>query len=229
MGLDALGNLGSEHITLSETVYRAIREAIIDHRLAPGRQLRSADLSEVLGVSRTPINEALFRLRQEGLVTYSERHGFSVVRVSAPELPDLFDARVMCEVYGVQRGLASISDADSANIKSVTARLESLAQSPGTSGQWYATEYSIHRSIVSLAQNPITTRWHERITGIINSRWAPVPTSEAPNVNAPSVNEHKGILDALLARDIATVEKLIRQHADSEIARLASYIRSTEV
>jgi DNA-binding GntR family transcriptional regulator len=229
MGLDALGNLGSEHITLSETVYRAIREAIIDHRLAPGRQLRSADLSEVLGVSRTPINEALFRLRQEGLVTYSERHGFSVVRVSAPELPDLFDARVMCELYGIQRGLPTISDADMANIRVGTAHLETLAQNPGSTHQWYSTEYSIHRSLVALAQNPITVKWHERITAIINSRRPLVPTSDSPNVNAPSLAEHKAILEGMEKRDVVALEKLLRQHADAEMARLASYIRSSEV
>lgn len=228
MGLDALGNLGAEHITLSETVYRAIREAIIDHRLAPGRQLRSADLSEVLGVSRTPINEALFRLRQEGLVTYSERHGFSVVRVTAPELPDLFDSRTMCELYGVLRGMANISEADLANLKALTGQLEALGQTPGTAHQWYTTEYAIHRSIVSLAQNPLITRWHERITAVINSRWVPVPTSESPNVNAPALSEHRVLLEALMARDVANVEKVIRQHAEAEMARLASYIRSSD-
>ncbi|MCL5027169.1 MAG: GntR family transcriptional regulator [Chloroflexi bacterium] len=225
MSLEALGNLGAEHITLSEAVYRAIREAITDQRLAPGRQLRSADLSDALGVSRTPINEALFRLRQEGLVAYSERHGFSVVEVSPEELPALFDARLMCEIYAIHKGLPRATEADLAAIQSRHKRLEELSQGSPSVLEWFKADYAFHESIVTLAKNPLTLQWYERVNAMIQSRRLPTYNKRQAVDAADALVGHRAILEALEKRDVMAATEASRQHVEEGLGRVQAYIK----
>ncbi len=226
MSLEALGNLGAEHITLSEAVYRAIREAIIDQRLAPGRQLRSADLSDALGVSRTPINEALFRLRQEGLVAYSERHGFSVVETAPEELPNLFDARLMCEVYAIQKGLPAASEAELADVRARVHRLEELSQDSSAVPDWFKADFSFHQAVIALARNPLTAQWYERINAMIQSRRLSTYSRRQSVDFGEAMNDHRALVEALERRDVQAAVDVARRHVDASLGRVLDYIKS---
>jgi DNA-binding GntR family transcriptional regulator len=215
------------HTTIGATVYESIRQAIIDHRLAPGSQLRTDPLAGRLGVSRTPVIETLNRLRQEGLVTYSGYHGFVVEQAKTVDLAHLFDGRAICETYGVSywvRVQPRIEDLS--KLRDAVGQLETLAGTPGTIQQWYAAEFAIHSQLVGLAHNPLVSDWHQRAMVIINSHWPPVPTSDEPYVNAPSIAEHRGIMQAIQKQDVAAAAEAVRQHASAEMGRMASFINS---
>ncbi len=228
MSLEALGNLGAEHITLSEAVYRAIREAIIDQRLAPGRQLRSADLSEALGVSRTPINEALFRLRQEGLVAYSERHGFSVVEVAPEELPHLFDLRLMCETHAILKGLPAASEEDFANLKSAQEKLEVMAKNGSSAEDWFKADYALHLGIVELAKNPLVQQWYERVNAMIQSRRLSIYAQRQNPDYSAAMEEHEAIIQAMRNQDTVAAVEAARRHVEGSLARAINYIMSEQ-
>jgi GntR family transcriptional regulator, rspAB operon transcriptional repressor len=87
----------------ADRVLEAIRTAIVNGGLAPGQPLRDRELAEQLGVSRTPVREALFRLENTGLVVTSERGGWSVAPLTDEDIHELFEVRRLLEPLGIRR------------------------------------------------------------------------------------------------------------------------------
>src|SRR6476661_8951314 len=78
------------HPTVREVAYRRLRQLIVDGTLAPGQRIFESDLAEQLGVSRTPLREALRQLETEGLVQMHARRGAMIARLSAAEMHEEF-------------------------------------------------------------------------------------------------------------------------------------------
>jgi DNA-binding GntR family transcriptional regulator len=100
------------HSPLGDQVYAIIWEQIISHKLGPGDKVSDLRLSEELGVSRTPIREALHRLSQDGVVRNENRHGFFVATFSSQDVNEVYDIRTALEVLAVRQALPQITDAD---------------------------------------------------------------------------------------------------------------------
>src|SRR5688500_19306911 len=90
---------GLERTTTPEGVYRVLRRAILDGTLPPGGQLRERDIATDLGISRSPLREALTRLEEEGLVGKVPFRGAFVVGVSAEESAEMAWMRLLVEPY----------------------------------------------------------------------------------------------------------------------------------
>jgi len=98
---------GSSH----HVIYRAVSDAVIEHRLKPGARLREDALAEVFGISRTGIRKVLQRLALEQLITLTPGKGATVARPSAEEAREIFDARRMIECALMARLAVSITTA----------------------------------------------------------------------------------------------------------------------
>src|SRR5438309_11120403 len=85
-----------------------IREAIVDGRLEPGRRLKEEELARELGISRTPVREALLVLQSEGLVAAEPNRGASVRAHDAADLDDLYQLRALLEGYAARRAAPRI-------------------------------------------------------------------------------------------------------------------------
>ena len=90
---------GLERTTTPEGVYRVLRAAILDGTVPPGGQLRERDIAEELGVSRSPLREALTRLEEEGLIVKIPFRGAFVMEVSAQEVAEIASVRLLVEPY----------------------------------------------------------------------------------------------------------------------------------
>ena len=99
---------GLERTTTPEGVYRVLRAAILDGTLPPGAQLRERDIATDLGVSRSPLREALSRLEEEGLVVKVPFRGAFVVEVSAQEVAEIASIRLLVEPYAGELALESL-------------------------------------------------------------------------------------------------------------------------
>ena len=95
--------------TISDKVYRHLKDAIISGDLRRGQRIVQEQLTEELQVSRTPIRDALQRLNAEGLVINKPFHGAVVFQLSENELQELYDIRIMMENYACQQSLETIS------------------------------------------------------------------------------------------------------------------------
>src|SRR5207247_11200915 len=94
-----------------------IREAIIEGRLAPGQRLKEEELARELGISRTPVREALLMLQAEGLVDAAPNRGAVVRSHDADDLEDLYQLRALLEGYAARRAAAHISETAVADLR----------------------------------------------------------------------------------------------------------------
>src|ERR1041385_3870626 len=96
---------------LSARVYAQIKNLILCNEVLPGQKLHHQELSERLGVSRTPVREALTRLVQEGYVSLLPNRGFTCKEIGLQEAEELYELREALEVFGVQKAIENMTDA----------------------------------------------------------------------------------------------------------------------
>ncbi len=103
-----------------------IREAIIDGRLVPGQRLKEEELARELGMSRTPVREALLLLQSEGLIESIPRRGATVRSYAVNDLDDMYQLRAVLEGYAARRAATRISRDDVARLEESCARFDRL-------------------------------------------------------------------------------------------------------
>lgn len=145
-----------------ETIYHAISDAIIEHRLKPGARLREDALSEVFGVSRTGIRKILQRLALEQLVTLTPRRGASVTRPTADEAKDVFDARQMIEC-GLMPEVARRMTPEAAQELRDMARREREALKGGEQSAAIKLSAAFHGRLARLSGNATLADFVERL------------------------------------------------------------------
>src|SRR5919109_5584470 len=100
---------GSEN--LSARVYNQIKSLILGNEVLPGQKLHHQELSERLGVSRTPVREALTRLVQEGYVSLLPNRGFTCKEIRLQEAEELYELREALEAFAVEKATEKVTDA----------------------------------------------------------------------------------------------------------------------
>src|SRR6516162_7205711 len=105
-----------------------IREAILDGRLPPGQRLKEEELARELGISRTPVREALLILQAEGLVDAAPNRGAVVRSHAAADLEDLYQLRALLEGHATRRAAANITQAAVEGLWASCDRFESLIE-----------------------------------------------------------------------------------------------------
>src|SRR5512145_2655119 len=97
---------------LSGRVYAQIKNLILCNEVMPGQKMHHQELSDRLGVSRTPVREALTRLVQEGYVSFLPNRGFTCKEIGLQEAEELYDLREALEAFAVERAVANVSNDD---------------------------------------------------------------------------------------------------------------------
>jgi GntR family transcriptional regulator, rspAB operon transcriptional repressor len=138
--------------TLAEDVYKQIRAAIVERMLAPGQRVTESALAELLDVSKTPVREALVRLREVGLVRADGRRGVRVVDLSSAVLDDAYEVREALELAGVERAVRA---ADEEGLRSIeTAAGNSMtAAEQGDAESFARWDAAFHLELAGLSGN----------------------------------------------------------------------------
>jgi DNA-binding GntR family transcriptional regulator len=110
--IDASDELTLQHNTVLKAVVNKLRMLILTRRLKPGERLVQTELADQLGVSRTPVREALHQLAVEGLVTISPYKGASVAALSLEELQEIYTVRIALESYAARLVVRNITDSE---------------------------------------------------------------------------------------------------------------------
>jgi DNA-binding GntR family transcriptional regulator len=193
MAIDDMRAVAPQQI--KDVVYERLREALVDLTFAPGEPLREAALGKSLGVSKTPIREALVRLESDGLVELAPYRGARARSYSADDLRELFEAREIIEGECVRRaarcGDQAFKDALRANIDATE-----KAYAKG----------DLARTAAMLDQIDVLDRLrtHLRRIGRISA--------SIPGRADASVPQHAAIADAVLAGRPAGAERELRRH-----------------
>lgn len=201
------------HPPLSRTASAAaadlIRQAIVDGRVTPGQRLKEEELAQELGLSRTPIREALLVLQAEGLVETAPNRGATVRAYALPDLEDMYELRALLEGHAAHRAATRLTSAQLEGLRSSCERFELLIG--GSDLQALVAENALfHETILTAAES-------ERLTGMVRQVIA-LPliyksyiwysTEQA----TASYHYHRQLTNALERGDAQRAEFIMREH-----------------
>src|ERR1700747_2619300 len=192
---------------LSDDVARLIRRRIFDGTYVAESYIRLDHLAVELGISVTPVREALFALRAEGLIAQQPRRGFVVLPVTGRDLTDV--ANVQAHVGGelAARAAVNIDDDQLRELKQIQAQLED-AYAGGDNERTVRLNHEFHRAINVAAESPKLAQLMSQIT-----RYA--PESVFPAIEgwpSQSMKDHRRILSALKKHDDKLARAAMSQH-----------------
>lgn len=207
----------------SEWVYERLLKMIKEGRIGRGERLREADLAESLGVSRTPVREALFRLQHRGLVE-ATAGGLVVARLSRLQVIELFSMREVLESTAAMFAAQHASPGEITELRHLLALFEQHVNTPSKLATINA---DFHAAIYGAAHN----RYLLRTLDEVNDSLALLPstTFTVPNRGRKSYAEHKRIVDAIEARDPERAKTEAAAHIrNAEAARLSMMMETLQ-
>jgi DNA-binding GntR family transcriptional regulator len=194
---------------LHEEAATRLRTLIIRGELRPGEQLTEAGLSEALGISRTPLREALKLLAAEGLVELRLNRSAVVAPLRPSELDDLFETVAGIERIAAELAAARMNQKDVQKLKVLQERMERY-HAADELRDYFECNQQIHRFIVSCAKNTALQSTHDALLARVERARFLALSSHQRWVE--SVEEHRRILHALETRDSPGAGQLLAQH-----------------
>ena len=204
---------------LRETVYEQLRAEIISCKLAPGTEIREAELAARFDMSKSPVRDALMRLEREGLVITLPRQGYRVAPVSLTDVLDMFHLRAALERACMERIVLHASDEQLVALDSFR-RFDASAWKGG----FVAFNRAFHRRIAELGGN---ARMRDQLNDLIDLMERAVQVSVASIKKGDPqalVNQHVEIIDALQARAVKRAQRLAEQHVVAAGKRVSNAI-----
>jgi DNA-binding GntR family transcriptional regulator len=205
---------------LAEQVYDELKSQMHDFKLVPGDRFSEAELGTRLGVSRTPVREALFRLRNEGLLDVESKSGWFVRPIDFGKLEQLYDLRVLLESASVAR-LCALPDAPSDLDALKRIWLVPAAERLNDGREVGALDEQFHATLVRAAGNEEIARVHWDVTERIRII-RHLDFTRADRVEA-TYAEHAKILRAVIQRKPDAAQLLLRSHIEqskSEVRKI---------
>ena len=203
--------------TLAEQVYEALKHEIHDFRLVPGDRFSEAEIGQRLGMSRTPVREALFKLRNEGFLGVEPKLGWFVLPIDFGRLEQLYDLRVVLELASVARLCATAGPAAGLDeLKPVW--LVPPAERLEDPRELGAHDEHFHAVLVRAAGNDETARVHWDVTERIRIVRR-LDFTRADRIDA-TYAEHAKILRAVMQKKVDQAQLLLRAHIEQSKAEV---------
>ena len=195
--------------SLALRTYLTLREAIISLAYRPGEVLRKPEICDALGVSRSPVSEAIARLAAEGLVDVVPQAGTFVARFSMDEIREGAFLREAIELAGIEALAATITEDQIVRLRRNIRVQEALMQDGDVAG-FYQLDGEFHTLLLSFTG-------HRKLGQVAATAWVHVDRARqlilpVPGRVAATLTEHKAILTALVAHDPAAARAAMRAH-----------------
>lgn len=208
-------------VTLHDAVVNQVRDMIIEGRLAPGSRINEGQVGALLGVSRTPMREAIKTLASEGLVEMVPAKGAVVRKFSERDIRDILEALKAIEQAAARLACADASDAEIKKIVQIHKRMMTLYASRNRLA-YFKLNQSIHSAIVEASGNAVLSEIHQTLQARIKRiRFV---GNETPDRWAGAVAEHEEMIDALSARDAGRLAEVLGRHLDQTLVRVRDAI-----
>lgn len=207
-------------LPLPEIVYRELRKAILNGVFAPGQMLRQEEVASRLGVSRSPLREALPRLEAEGMVVLQPRRGYAVATLDPDEISEAFDLRWLLETELARRSIAQRTEADIARVYGIISEMSGLSSATEDSdvARWFELNLAFHDALLSPARSTHHMRALENLRGSIESYIRTEVRLTGDLIQAQQ--EHLQLAQAFVNGDAQAFVALIREHSQHTRDRL---------
>jgi len=205
--------LPSDADSLAEAVATAVRDGVAAGELVPDEVYSVYQLADLLGVSRSPVREALLRLAEAGLVEIARNRGFRVLLPRARDVEEIFEVRAALEVPAVRRAARVATDADREQLAGLLATMRAAADRGDEAG-YFGADRALHRALLEVAGNRRATRVVDDLrtsTALLGPR-----TTATGRTLAGIHAEHEPVVAAVLAGD-----------PDAAGAAMADHLRRT--
>ena len=194
---------------LRELVFAAIREAFISGRLKPGERLMEVQLAEEMGVSRTPVREAIRKLELEGLVVMVPRKGAYVAGLTLKDVAEVF------EIRGSLEGLAAALAAERITDEEITS-LDKILEDISKAGKEEDTKTVIKKDM-EFHQVLFSASRNDRLAQMINKLKEQIDRFRTQSFSNPArlksvLSEHEQIIEAIKQGDAENAERLAKEH-----------------
>jgi DNA-binding GntR family transcriptional regulator len=209
---------------LAEQVYAELKGQLHDFRLVPGDRFSEAEIGARLGVSRTPVREALFRLRNEGVLDVESKSGWFVRPIDFGKLEQLYDLRVLLESASVAR-LCSLTEAAPELDALKQVWLVPAAERVADGREVGALDEQFHATLVRAAGNDEIARVHWDVTERIRIVRR-LDFTRGDRVEA-TYTEHGKILRSIIQRKADQAQLLLRTHIEQSKAEVRKITLAT--
>ena len=199
--------------SMVDGAYESLLSAIVGRQLGIGAPLSQNKLAAQLGVSRTPVREALLRLEQEGLVERTSDVGFRVAAMTPDEVNEACDLLELLDTFVYTRAASRLRADDVAQLNELADGLVSSADSGDTDG-WTAADRRYHDIVMAAAGNRFVADYLEQLRRRVQRFWLPRPL--VPGGLRTCSQDHVALARALASRD----EQLLAATVQAHIARM---------
>ncbi|NLI88847.1 MAG: GntR family transcriptional regulator [Epulopiscium sp.] len=214
-----------EYQPLRDIVFQTLRKAIITGELLPGERLMETKLAEKLGVSRTPVREAIRKLELEGLVIMVPRKGAQVAPFTQKDIKDVLEVRGALEALAARLACERMDERAFLRLELVNTEYEYAAQE-GDIETMIAKDVEFHEVIFEATENDKLVQMFGNLGEQVHRfRIAYLKNSEASVVVQ---EEHRQILKALRERDVELVSELSTVHIQRQSDTIIEFIQSQE-
>lgn len=211
-----------DFLPLRDVVFRTLRQAILTGEMKPGERLLEIHLANKLGVSRTPIREAIRMLELEGLVIMVPRRGAQVAQITEKSMSDVLEVRCALDELAVELACARITEEEKAELVAACEAFEKAT----LTGQVHViakADVEFHDIIFKAAGNP-------RLTQMINNLAEQMYRYRFEYIKDESqhqmlVKEHRRICESISSKDVAASKSAIREHIENQEKSIIRQIR----
>ncbi len=211
-----------EYLPLRDVVFNTLRQAILRGELKPGERLMEIHLADRLGVSRTPIREAIRKLELEGLVTMIPRRGAEVARITEKNLRDVLEVRRALDAFSCELACDRITKQEEEELRRAC---EEFADATTTRDATViaAADVRLHDIIVRAAGN-------DRLTELINNLSEQMYRYRFEYIKDTSnhdklIEEHRIIYESIVKKDKRTAARTAKLHIDNQERSILNLLR----
>ena len=214
-----------EYLPLRDVVFNTLRQAILKGELKPGERLMEIQLANKLGVSRTPVREAIRKLELEGLVLMIPRKGAEVAKISENNLRDVLEVRRSLEELAIDLACQRITEEELAQLNKAEVDFKAAIEN-GDAMQIAQTDENFHEIIYNSTKN-------QKLVQILNNLREQMYRYRLEYIKDVDkrqilVVEHDYILKAIRSRHVAEAKKAIREHIDNQEITVSKNIKEQQ-
>lgn len=216
------GILPIDRTPLHDLVTARVRDLIIEGQLPASHRINESQLCKQLGVSRTPVREALKVLASEGLVQLARHRGATVTALTPREMEDMLILMSRLEAFAGEEAARRASDGEIAAIRALHDRMVATFEG-GARREYFQLNQAIHSAIVSAAGNRALLSMHT----MLQARMKRIRFlgNDHPGHWPESVEEHEAIIAALQRRDAGALAASLRCHLENAWRRVATVLK----
>lgn len=199
----------SREENLTHMAYRRIKEMMLNYDIVPGQRLIFIDLAKKLGVSRTPVNNALSILANDGFLDFVPNQGYTVHQITRAEADDLYELREIIELGAVEKAINKVTNDNIAQLENQKVLYEKAVLENLSRGR-FTLDQEFHAHYVSMGGNQYLADWFREVNHriFLRHRIEGLPAGRAKQV----VLEHDDIFNAVRNRDLKKAIEFIREH-----------------